>query len=133
MSAFASFVSASVYIVSTPAVSATAIPSSVTQVGIDITLTGGDSALFEGAKGYFVFLGDDSSYGFELPIEFKRSSDGVIGASISSVDPSRLGDVEGAPLVAVVAPDSGAPIKFAAYDKPSWARMPGGKRLVLAH
>ena len=93
--------------------SSTAIPASVTQVGIDITLTGGDSALFENARGYFVFLGDDYTYGFDIPIEFKKSPDGVIGASISSVDPSRLGNVEGAPVVAVVAPDSGAPINFA--------------------
>ena len=77
--------------------SSTAIPSSVTQVGIDITLTGGQSDVFEGARGYFIFLGDDSTYGFDMPIELTKSPDGVIGASISSVDPSRLGDVEGAP------------------------------------
>lgn len=95
------------------AVSATAIPSSVTQVGIDITLTGGRSDVFDGARGYFVFLGDDETYGFDMPIEFKKSADGVIGASISSVDPSRLGAVEGAPMVAITAPKSGAPISFA--------------------
>ena len=94
------------------AVSATAIPSSVTQVGIDITLTGGQSGVFDGARGYFVFLGDDQTYGFDMPIEFKKSADGVIGASISSIDPSRLGDVEGAPMVAITAPNSGAPISF---------------------
>lgn len=95
------------------AVSSTAIPSSVTQVGIDITLTGGESDVFEGARGYLVFLGDDSTYGFDMPIEFTKSPDGVIGASISSVDPSRLGGVEGAPLIAITAPNLGAPISFA--------------------
>lgn len=94
------------------AVSAVAIPSSVTQVGIDITLTGGQSGVFDGARGYFVFLGDDGTYGFDMPIEFKKSADGVIGASISSIDPSRLGNVEGAPMVAITAPKSGAPISF---------------------
>lgn len=94
-------------------VSPTAISSSVTQVGIDITLTGGQSDVFEGARGYLVFLGDDSTYGFDMPIEFTKSPDGVIGASISSVDPSRLGGVEGAPLIAITAPNSGAPISFA--------------------
>jgi hypothetical protein len=94
-------------------VSSTAISSSVTQVGIDITLTGGQSEVFEGVRGYFVFRGDDRTYGFDIPIEFTKSPDGVIGASISSVDPSRLGDVEGSPMVAITAPDSGAPISFA--------------------
>ena len=86
------------------AVSATAIPSSITQVGIDITLTGGQSDVFDGARGYFVFLGDDETYGFDMPIEFKKSADGVIGARVSSVDPSRLGNVEGAPMVVITAP-----------------------------
>jgi hypothetical protein len=95
------------------AVSSTAIPSSVSQVGIDITLTGGQSDVFDGARGYFVFLGDDETYGFDMPIEFKKSADGVVGASISSVDPSLLGDVEGAPMIAITAPNSGAPISFA--------------------
>ena len=93
--------------------SATAIPSSVTQVGIDITLTGGQSAVFEGARGYFIFLGDDSSYGFDMPIEITKSSDDVIGVKISSIDPSLLGNIEGEPMIAITAPDSGAPISFA--------------------
>lgn len=92
--------------------SSTAIPQSVSQVGIDVTLTGGDSAVFEGARGYFVFLGDDNLYGFDMPIEFTKSSDGVIGFHISSVDPSRLNNVVGTPHVVVTAPDSGAPISF---------------------
>ena len=92
--------------------SATAIPASVSQVGIDVTLTGKQSAVFEGARGYFVFLGDDGTYGFDMPIEFTKSSDGVIGFRISSVDPSRLGKVQGTPTVVITAPNSGAPISF---------------------
>lgn len=95
------------------ATSSTSIPVSVSQVGIDITLTGGQSEVFDGARGFFVFLGDDNTYAFDLPIEFKKSADGVVGVRISSIDPSRLGDVEGSPLVAITAPNSGAPISFA--------------------
>lgn len=92
--------------------SSTAIPSTVSQVGIDITLTGGQSAVFEGARGYFVFLSDDNFYVFDMPIELTKSSDGVIGARISSVDPARLGNVQGSPIVVITAPDSGAPISL---------------------
>lgn len=92
--------------------SATAIPASVTQVGIDITLTRGQSTVFEGARGYFIFRGDDDTYVFDIPIEFTKSPDGVVGASISSIDPSRLANVEGSPMVAIVAPNTGAPIDF---------------------
>lgn len=93
--------------------SPTSIPSSVTQVGIDITLTGGQSDVFEGTRGYFVHCYDDGTYNFDMPVEFTKSPDGVVGVSISSVDPSLLGDVEGAPLIAITAPNSGAPISFA--------------------
>ena len=48
-----------------------------------------------------------------MPIEFTKSPDGVVGTSISSIDPSRLGDVEGSPMIAITAPNSGAPISFA--------------------
>ena len=89
------------------------IPKDISQVGIDITLTGGQSAVFDGVRGFFVYRDDSGSYGFDLPVEFKKSPDGVIGARISSVDPSRLGYVQGTPLVAVTAPDTGAPISFA--------------------
>lgn len=93
--------------------SSTAIPASVSQVGIDITLTGGESNVFDGVRGYFVFLGDDLTFGFDLPIEFRKSDDGVVGARFSSIDSSRLGNVQGCPIVIVTAPDTGAPIKFA--------------------
>ena len=93
--------------------SSTVIPSNVSQVGIDVTLTGGQSDVFDGARGYFVFLEDSESFGFDMQIEFKKSADGVVGFSISSVDASRLGGTQGAPLVIVTAPNTGAPISFA--------------------
>ena len=93
--------------------SSTVIPTNISQVGIDVTLAGGQSDVFDGAKGYFVFLDDSESYAFDMPIEFKKSADGVVGFKISSVDSSKLCGTQGAPLVAIVAPNSGAPISFA--------------------
>lgn len=93
--------------------SASTISSNISQLGIDITLTGGESDVFDGARGYFVFLYDDKTYGFDLPIEFKKSADGVVGASISSVDASLFGRVQGTPTVVITAPDIAAPISFA--------------------
>lgn len=88
------------------------IPSNVSQVGIDVTLTGGESDVFDGAAGYFVYLDDCNSYVFDIPIEFKKSPDGVIGFRISSVDFSKFSGTQGAPLVAITAPNTGAPIGF---------------------
>jgi hypothetical protein len=93
--------------------SSTVIPTNISQVGIDVTLTGGQSDVFDGARGYFVFLDDSESYAFDTPIEFKKSADGVVGFKISSVDSSKFGGTQGAPLVVIVAPNSGAPISFA--------------------
>ena len=90
------------------------IPDSTAQVGIDVTLTGASSALFDGARGYLVYVHEDDTYGFDLPIEFKKSADGIVGFSISSLDPKTLGDfVVGGIKVIVNVPDStGAPINF---------------------
>lgn len=90
--------------------SAAAIPTSVSQVGIDVTLTGDKVDVFDGSRGYLIFADDSESYGFDTEIEFKKSGDKVIGFHISSVDPSRLGYVQGVVKVAIVAPNSGAPI-----------------------
>ena len=91
-------------IVFSTAGSSSSIPSSVSQVGIDVTLTGDSSSVFEGARGYFVLLSDDSQYLFDLPIEFKKSDDNVIGFKISSLDTSKFGFVNGTPQVFITAP-----------------------------
>lgn len=93
--------------------SSKAVPSSVSQVGIDITLTGGLSNVFDGARGFFSISTDDSQYIIDYPIEFKKSSDGVIGVSISSIDASVFSGVEGTARVAVTAPNTAKPISFA--------------------
>ena len=99
-------------IVFTTVASSTAVPGSVSQVGIDVTLSGSNAEVFDGARGYFILLSDDSTYRFDTPIEFKKSPDGVIGFSISSVDSSNFGGVQGTALVAITAPNTAAPISF---------------------
>lgn len=99
-------------IVFTTKSSSASIPTSVSQVGFDVTLTGGQSKVFEGAGGYFVFLADDNTYRFDIPIEFKKSKDGVIGFRISSVDASRLGGLFGTVMVVITAPNTAKPISF---------------------
>lgn len=89
------------------------IPDSVSQVGIDITLTGGESDVFNGARGFLVLFSDDFQYIAEFPVELVKSSDGVIGARISSVDESLFNGVEGQIKLLITTPDSGAPISFA--------------------
>lgn len=90
-----------------------AIASSVSQVGIDITLTGGQSQVFDGAGGFFILNSDDSQYIADFPIKFTKSPDGVIGASLSSIDVSFFNEVEGTALVTITAPNTAAPIEFA--------------------
>ena len=94
------------------AIVSTAIPTNISQVGVDITLTGGSAKLFENCSGYLVFRGDDATYNFEHEVTLKKSADGVIGCSISSVDPSRLGNIVGGLALYVVSPDSGEPVSF---------------------
>ena len=100
-------------IVFTTEPSTKSIPSSVSQVGIDLTLTGGESAVFDGVRGFFVINSDDSQYVADFPIEFTKSPDGVIGARISSVDASLFNGVEGTALVVVTSPDIANPVNFA--------------------
>lgn len=93
-----------------------AVPDNASQLTIDVTLKGGLSHVFDGARGYFVFRRKASDYVFDIPIEFKRSSGGNIGFSISSVDASMLAGVQGSPFVVVTAPDTAVPISFANID-----------------
>ena len=81
-------------------------------VGVDITLTGGESGVFDGVRGFFVINTDDSQYVADFPIEFKKSPDGVVGARISSIDASIFNGIEGTALVVVTAPNIAEPISF---------------------
>ena len=53
-----------------------AVPSSVSQVGIDITFTGGESDVFNGVRGFFILRSDDLQYIADFPVEFIKSSSG---------------------------------------------------------
>ena len=77
-----------------------------------VSLTGGESSVFDGVRGFFVLLTDDSQYITDFPIEFTKSPDGVIGARISSVDASLFNGVEGTPLALVTAPNIDKPINL---------------------
>lgn len=90
----------------------TAIPTNISQVGVDVTLTGGSAQLFENCGGYLVFKGDDGTYNFEHEVTLKKSADGIVGCSISSIDPSRLGNVIGGLHLYVTSPNSGEPVSF---------------------
>lgn len=92
--------------------SSTSIPTTVSQVGIDVTLTGTGVEVFDGARGFFVYRDDSASYGFDIPVKFEKQSKDFVGFRISSVDPSKLGNVQGSPMVVITAPDSGAPINL---------------------
>ena len=69
--------------------------------------------MFENCGGYLVFKGDDDTYNFEHEVTLKKSADGVVGCSISSIDPSRLGNVIGGLHLYVTSPNSGEPASFA--------------------
>ena len=93
--------------------SSKAIPSTVSQVGIDITLTNGNSSVFDGTAGFFVLLSDDNQYITDFPIQFAKSSDGIVSARISSIDASIFHGVEGTAQVLITAPNTPGPVSFA--------------------
>ena len=99
-------------IIFSTATSGDAIPTTVSQIGIDVTLTGNHVDIFDGSRGYLILSDDSNSYSFDTEIEFKKSADNVVGFRISSVDASRFGGVQGTVKVAITAPNPGAPIDF---------------------
>lgn len=96
--------------------SGTAIPSSVSQVGINVALVGGSADAFVGARGYIVHLLDDGSYGRDFPVTITKSKDGVVGALISSVDTADLGDVQGGIHLVLGGMSTLAPIEFTGME-----------------
>ena len=66
--------------------SSTAIPDSISQVGINVALVGGSADAFIGSRGFVVHVNDDGSYNTDYPITITKSKDGVVGAIISTVD-----------------------------------------------
>lgn len=94
------------------ALSATQIPSSVSQVGFDVSLVGGSAEAFVGSRGYIVHLNDDGSYNRDYPVTITKSKDGVVGVAISSVDVGDLGQVQGGFRLVLAGMSTSAPIEF---------------------
>jgi hypothetical protein len=100
-------------VVFTTTYTGTTIPVDISQIGIDVTLTGGSSELFNGCRGYLVYVSDDGTYGFDLEVELKKSSDGIVGCSISSIDPKSVSiATQGGIQLVVKSPDSAEPVSF---------------------
>nr|DAF70996.1 MAG TPA: Major capsid protein [Microviridae sp.] len=94
------------------ALSSTQIPSSVSQVGIDVTIVGGSADAFVGSSGYIVHVSDDGSYDFDVPVTINKSEDGVVGASVSSLDVSKFKGLQGGIRLVLAGMTSAAPIEF---------------------
>lgn len=92
--------------------SSTAIPSSVTQVSINVALVGGSADVFVGSRGYIVHVSDDGTYGTDYPITITKSKDGVVGALISSVDVNDLGGIQGGIRLVLGGMTTAASIEF---------------------
>lgn len=93
-------------------VSPTKIPDHVTQVGIDVSITGGSADVFEGCSGYLVQLSDDGTYNMDIPVTIVKSKDGVIGVQISSIDKAKLGGIHGSFTLLLAGMNTAAPIEF---------------------
>lgn len=93
--------------------SSTAIPATVSQVGINVAIVGGSADAFVGSRGYIVHINDDGTYNRDYPITITKSKDGVVGAIISSVDVGELGKVQGGLRLVLAGMTTSAPIEFA--------------------
>lgn len=104
-----------------PSLSKTAIFSSagssntvspdIIQIGIDITLSGGNSTVFDGAQGYFFLVSSQGNLCFDVPITLK-SEKGVLMAHISSVEASKFGSSYGVPFVVLDTSSIASPVSF---------------------
>lgn len=93
-------------------VSSTKIPDTVSQVGINISITGGSADVFEGCSGFLVHFSDDGTYDMDIPVTIVRSKDGVIGVQISSVDKNKLSGIQGSFSLVLSGMTTAAPIEF---------------------
>lgn len=94
------------------ALSSTKIPSSITQVSINVSIAGRSAAAFVGSRGFIVHLNDDGTYNRDFPITVTKSKDGVVGVLISSVDAADLAGICGGIKLVLGGMNSSAPIEF---------------------
>lgn len=92
--------------------SSTTIPSSVTQIGINVAIVGGSADAFVGSHGYIVHASDDGTYDRDYPITITKSKDGVVSALISSVDVKDFGGIQGSIRLVLGGMSASAPIEF---------------------
>lgn len=92
--------------------SSTAIPSGVTQIGINVALVGGSADAFIGSRGFIVHILDDGSYNNDYPVTITKSKDGVVSALISSVDVGDFLKVQGGLKLVLGGMNTSAPINF---------------------
>ena len=92
--------------------SSTAIPATISQVGINVAIVGGSADAFIGSRGFVVHVNDDGSYNRDYPITITKSKDGVVGAIISSVDVGDLANIQGGLRLVLAGMSTSAPIEF---------------------
>lgn len=89
------------------------IPSSITQVSINLSLSGGSADVFEDCRGYLVHYSDDGTYNKEFPVVMKKSKNGSVSAIISPVSSLDLGSVVGSFCLVLSGMNTAASIEFA--------------------
>ena len=98
-------------VIFTSETSSNAISPEAIQIGIDITISGGNSAVFDGVQGYFFLISKDNKFCFDVPITLK-SEKGVLMAHVSSVEASEFNSSYGTPFVVLNVPDITTPVSF---------------------
>lgn len=93
-------------------ISSAKIPDNVSQVGINISITGGSADVFEGCSGYLVHFLDDGSYDTDIPVTIVKSKDNVIGVQVSSIDKNKLSGLQGSFALLLAGMTAAAPIEF---------------------
>lgn len=92
--------------------SSTAIPASVSQIGINVAIIGGSADAFVGSRGFVVHVNDDGTYNRDYPITITKSKDNVVGAIVSSVDVGDFNNIQGGLRLVLAGMSSSAFIEF---------------------
>lgn len=93
--------------------SAARIPANVSQIGVNITITGGSADVFEGCSGYFVHLQDDGSYDMEVPVTAVKLKNNTVSVQISSIDKNKFTGFLGSCNLVLAGMVTSASIEFA--------------------
>lgn len=98
------------------ALSSSKVPTSASQVGINVSIVGGSADAFIGSNGFLVHLNDDGTYNRDYPITITKSKDGVVSALISSVDIADLSGYYGGIKLILGGMKTSAPIEFSGMN-----------------